>query len=92
MYLTERKLYFNSVSNYLYTDVQCTTKATIADIPDNANFDIGFVTGVAVATWYRPILTNSKILSMTIGYGKVVMQSDAKILELFTAEYTPPTT
>lgn len=92
MYLTERKLYFNSDSNYLYTDVQCTTKATIADIPDNANFDIGFVTDIAVATWYRPILTNSKTASMAIGYGKVVMQSGAKILELFTAEYTPPTT
>lgn len=91
MYLTERKLYYNSDSDYLYTDVQCTTKATIADIPDNANFDIGFVTGVVVARWYRPILTNSKILSMTSGYGTVIVQNGAKFLELFTAEYTPKT-
>lgn len=91
MYLTERKLYFTNDDDYLYTDTQLTTKATIVDIPDNTNFDIGLVSGVVVSRWHRPILTNSKILSMTSGYGTVIVQNGANILELFTAEYTPKT-
>jgi hypothetical protein len=91
-YLPSLKFYFDQAKDYLYTDKECTIKATIADIPDNADFDIGYAASAGlVSMWYRPIQSGSKLFAESKGFGYVLLMRGTEFIELHTAEYTPTT-
>lgn len=91
-YTNVPKLYIKQADTemMLYTDTNCTTKATINDLPNHAEFSVGLVaeTGI-VLSWYKPILVDSKVVNQDNGYGNVIIMNGGEILALYTAEYTP---
>lgn len=91
-YTNVPKLYIKQVDTerMLYTDTNCTTKATVNDLPNHAEFSVGLVaeTGI-VLSWYKPILVDSKVVNQDNGYGSVIIMNGSEILGLYTAEYTP---
>lgn len=93
-YTNVPKLYIKpaDTENILYTDTSGTTKATINDLPDHAEFSVGLVTEAGtVLRWYKPIMVGSKVDNQFNGYGIVFVMNGSEILELRTAEYTPTT-
>lgn len=92
-YATLTKLYANSaIDTYLYTDMQCTARATIDDIPDHCDFCIGDCDQGFVATWHTPLLVYSRVIAGLMGYGTVVIiDNNGDQATFYTAEYTPET-
>ena len=85
------KLYFMPNDKYLYTNVNCTTKATLRDIPDNSEFSVGLSNGGSVAMWLRTAIVFGNVVSMSLGYCHIVVQNGSQFIDLYTAEYTPET-
>lgn len=87
-YLPRTALYTQQDDNYLYKDAACTAKATIQDVPDNTDFDIGIKIESVIGQWLRPTLVYSRFMAAAMGYCAVQTANAV----FFTAEYTPPTT
>ena len=78
--------------DYLYTDIACTTKATIEDVPDTTQFDIGLVENGVVLYVCAPTFIESKILGLLQEYRRIYFSLISGTGVAYTAEYTPPTT
>lgn len=87
-----KKFYANLVDSYLYIDSGLTTKATVGDIPDSTNFEIGLTQFAAVYSWHKPITVHSKFKNEATGYAQVFALNNEQLVQFYTAEYTPPTT
>lgn len=92
-YMPVTKLYVDSVEDmYIYTDVACTVKATLNDIPEHCNFSIGYSDMGLVSIWHAPLFAYNRPVSALIGYGTVmIMREDGTTSKYYTAEYTPTT-
>lgn len=95
-YLTKRRFYImDENENWLYTDASCKTKATISDIPNHSDFEIGMTGMGVVIRWDKPISVDSDDVGTAIGYKRVVApvaMTASGIFEMttyYTAEYTP---
>ena len=91
-YFTVVKFYINPFSGkYLYTDFNCTTKATMGDMPDHANINIGYVPEGLNIAWYSPNYVTSQEYNTAFGYGSVTINMGGTFDTFYTAEYTPET-
>ena len=94
-YLLERRLYIKQgeATGWLYTDVSCTTKATINDVPNNSNFEIGEVGAGSVVRWKTPVSVLADAPAGVAGYKTVTIlinkaNNETEFSDYYTAEYT----
>lgn len=91
-YVPCTRFYFkNGTDPYLYIDPYCTVKATIKDMPNHSNVDVGLSPSGLVARWYRANMVTGMVTNETYGYGEVWFINGNEILILYTAEYEPTT-
>ena len=90
-YIPGKKFYIKQSETpfYLYTDIDCQNKATIVDIPNTTDFEIGLSSTQAVIQWYRPLCVDSNLKVATQGYAEVVVLGGGAFTSCYTAEYTP---
>lgn len=92
--ITEKSLgiktfYIKGDTDYLYTDIGCTNKAVLSDVPDTNLFNIAAVAGKVVAYWCTPLSVCSRICGKLNGYQIVYYRLHGDIRIAYTAEYTP---
>lgn len=88
-YLPKTKLYYKDGDDYLYMDKGCTTKATINDVPKNAEFSIGNVVANTIEFWLAPRMVDTDEMGKQLGYKRVFFYVYAETRTGYTAEYTP---
>ena len=95
-YLPERTRFYLTnieVNRYIYTDSQCTIKATKNDIPDSVDFDIGLTQDGIITAWVKPTMVLGKYVTSTIlNHNMVDVTLGGELVSFYTAEYTPPNT
>ena len=91
-YLPEPTTFYNALEDsYLYTDVNCTVKATAAEV--RAAMPNLFVSVMGIATYY-PVFVHDVGTHMSVWAMIGVRDADSTAIasEFFSAEYVPETT